>query len=118
MIDTALLLNARVIESGAADNALATATATAILAARHFIRGLGVTWSAAPTAAYKTIQVKFGTTVILNIIFDPLKDGESGRMIPLPSVIHGDFNQAVSAELSASGTGGVTGRVQLFVASI
>lgn len=110
-------LNGKVTESSAADNALATATVAAVGNVRHFIKGFGISWSAAPAAAYKVLQIKFGTTVVANIIFDPLKDGPSGCEITLPAHIHGDFNQAVSAELSASGTGGVTGRVSLYTYS-
>lgn len=112
MIDTIQFLNGKVTESSGADNALATATVGAVLACRHFITGIAADYSAAPAAGFKVIQVKFGTTVILNIIWNP------ALQMPLwfgfPGHIHGDYNQAVSAELAASGTGAVLGRVKLF----
>lgn len=112
MIDTIQFLNGRVVESSAADNALATATFGAVSAARHFLTGIKADFSAAPAAAFKVIQIKFGTVVQFNIVWDPTKT------MPLwfgfPGHIHGDYNQAVSAELSASGTATVLGRVALF----
>jgi hypothetical protein len=106
-------LNARVLaESSAVDNNVATATAAAVVGVRHFMTGVIVSFSAAPAAAYKTITVKLGTTAVANFAFDPLK--APLVIIPFPSPIHGDYNQAVSAVLSASGTGGVTGTVTLF----
>lgn len=118
MIGDTRILNGKVTESSAADNALATATVAAVGNVRHFVSGFGVSWSAAPTAAYKQVQIKFGTTVVATFIFDPLKDGMSGCEVTLPVPIHGDFNQAVSAELIASGTPTVTGRVRLYTSSV
>jgi hypothetical protein len=108
-------LNGRVVEA-TADNALATVTIAAVAGVRHFVTGIYVSFSAAATAAYKTLQLKYGTTVIANFTFDPLKESLSCR-IPFPNAVHGDYNQAVSVELSASGTGGVVGQLKVFTFS-
>lgn len=106
------VLNGRVLAEATADNGIATASVAAVVGARHFMTGVICSWSAAPAAAYKTLTVKLGTSAVALFTFDPLKDGL--MQIPFPSPIHGDYNQAVSVELSASGTGGVSGRVTLF----
>lgn len=112
MIDTVQFLNGRPTESSAADNALATATMGAVTGCRHFLTGIKADYSAAPAAGFKVVQIKFGTVVVLNLVWDPTK------AMPLwfgfPGHIHGDYNQAVSAELGASGTATVLGRVALF----
>lgn len=112
----AMLLGGRVVESSDADNALATATVGAVLGIRHFILGVAADYSTVQAAAIKLIQIKFGTTVVLNIRFNSATDPWFMRKLPVP--IHGDYNQAVSAELQASGTGGQLGRVKLFLAGI
>jgi len=112
VISDTSLLNGKVVEA-TADNALATAAFAAIAAVRHFITGIIVAFSGATgVPVYKTLQIKFGTTVVANFDFDSTK--EALVRIPLPSPIHGDYNQAVSVELGASGTGGVIGKVKLF----
>lgn len=112
MIDTIQFLNGKPTESSGADNALATATVGAVLACRTFITGIKAGYSAAPAAGFKIIQIKFGTTVVLNLEWDPTKSAP--LWFGFPGHVHGDYNQAVSAELAASGTGGVLGRVALF----
>lgn len=114
MISDTRLLNGRVVQA-VADNGLATVTLAAVQAVRHFVCGIVVSWSAAPTAAYKTLQLKFGVALIADFTFDPLKD--SLFRIPFPVDVHGDYNQAVSVELSASGTGGVIGQLKVFTYS-
>lgn len=49
-------------------------------------------------------------------LFAPIRwDFSKGPLImPLPGVIHGSYAEGISAELEASGTVGVTGRVTLF----
>lgn len=112
MIDTIQFLNGRATESAGADNALATATMGAVSAARHFLTGIKAGYSAAPAAGFKIIQIKFGTVVQFNIEWDPTK--EMPLWFGFPGQVHGDYNQAVSAELAASGTATVLGRVALF----
>lgn len=109
------LLNGRAILA-TADNALATATAAAMPNMRHFVAGVAISYSAAGPAGIATVQIKLGTTVVLTLSFDRVT-GFAGKIFPLPVDIHGDFNQAVSAELSATGTGGVIGSVTLFVST-
>lgn len=116
MIDTVQFLNGRCVESAAADNALATATVAAVGAVRHFITGISADYSAAPAAGFKLIQIKLNGVVVKNIRWDPTKS------MPLwwggPGLLHGDYNQPVSAELVASGTATVTGIVTLYVFSM
>lgn len=112
MIDTLQFLNGKVVESPGADNALATATVGAVSAARTFLTGIKADYSAAPAAGFKVIQIKFGTVVQFNIIWNPLLS--MPLWFAFPGHIHGDYNQAVSAELAASGTGTVLGRIALF----
>lgn len=112
----AMMLGGRVVESSDVDNALATATVAAVGGIRHFIYGFSADYSTVQAAGIKLIQFKFGTVVVLNVRWNAAL--ESPFMRKLPIVIHGDYNQAVSAELQASGTGGQLGRVKLFVASI
>lgn len=110
-----LELNGRAVESADTDNALATCTVGAVMNMRHYIGRIFADFSAAPAAGFKTIQIKTGTVVILNIRWNP------ALSMPLWLDLHwlkGDYNQAVSAELAASGTGGVLGRVKLFVSTI
>ena len=114
MISDTRFLNGRVVQA-TADNALATVTIPATPSARHFVSGIVVSFSAAPAAAYKTLQLKFGTTVVADFTFDPLK--EALVRIPFPTDVHGDYNQAVSVELAASGTGGVIGQLKVFTYS-
>ena len=115
MISDTRLLNGRSVESSDVDNATATATVAAVAAVRHFIASLTADYSAAPAAGFKLIQIKFGTTVVKNIRWNPAL--EMPFRLTLGVDIHGDFNQAVSAELAASGTPAVTGRVGLLVYS-
>lgn len=110
-----LEMNGRVVESADVDNGLATCTIGAVLNMRHFLGRVLADYSAAPAAGFKLIQIKFGTVVALNIRWNP------ALSMPLwidLYWIHGVENQAVSAELAASGTGGVLGRVKLFVSDI
>lgn len=115
MISDTRLLNGRVVESSDADNALATATVAAIAGVRHFMAGLTADYSVIPAAGIKLIQIKVGTTVVKNIRWNPII--EFPFRFAFPVDLHGDYNQAISAELQASGTGGQTGRVSIHVYS-
>jgi hypothetical protein len=104
--------SAGVLAEDATSNGMASASIAGVVGARHFMTGVIVSWTAAPTAAYKTLTVKFGSTTVAIFRFDPLKHGLV--KIPFEPPIHGDYGQEVSVELSASGTGGVSGRATLF----
>jgi hypothetical protein len=112
MIQAELLLNGRAVQSGAVDNATATATAVAVTGVRHFVSGIDADYIDATVTSYKTITLKFGTTTIFVWRWDFAK-GPFIRNLPVP--VHGDYNQAVSVELEASGVGGKTGRVGFWV---
>ena len=113
-VNAEVLLNAKVTQGSVADNATATATVSATGSTTHGILGVHADYSAAPAAGYKTITVKKGSTTL--VIFR--HDFALGpAFYPLPSAVWGDAGGAVSAELEASGTGGVTGRIALFTFS-
>lgn len=104
---TEAMLNGSLVQSSDVDNDVATATASAIAAQRHFVGGINADYSAA-VAAIRTVTLKFGTTTI----HVWRHDFTGGRFeTSLPFAVHGDYNQAVSVELQASGSGGTTGRV-------
>lgn len=114
MIQAELLLNARPVQSGAVDNATATATAAAIANVRHFMCAIEADYStSAPTN--KTVTVKVAGVAVFVFRWDFTK-GPFARALAVP--IHGGYNEAVSVELEASGTGGVTGRVGFMVSDL
>lgn len=110
-----VILGGEVAQSATADNATATVTVAATPGMRHFMTGVWADFSAAPSATYKTITIKkAGVTVIVK-----QWDFSTGSaFIPFPTPIRGDVNAAVSAELSASGTGAVLGRIALYYFSV
>lgn len=107
MLPTELLLNSRPFQGATADNATASASVAATLGVRHFLMAIEADYSAA-VALVKTITVKVNAVVVFVYRWDFSK-GPFSRALPVP--IHGDYNQAVSVELEASGTGGTTGRI-------
>ena|SRR5207248_11725867 len=108
-----LILNGDVVQSAAADNAIATASKAATANARHFVSGIAADYSVA-VALIKTVTLKLGGVAKLIYRWDFSK-GPFLHNFPVP--IHGDYNAAVSVELEASGTGGTTGRVAFWVSS-
>lgn len=90
-------------ENDSQDNALATATRAAETHSRHVIMFAVVSYGTASTSGL--LQVKQGSTVVAEHYI------HGADVIPLE--LYGDVNQAVSAELAASGTGGVLGKVAL-----
>jgi hypothetical protein len=114
MITAELLLNSRPVQGSTADNATASVSVAAVMNVRHHILGIEADYSAA-VALVKTVTVKINAVVVFVYRWDFSK-GPFARNLPAPW--HGDYNQAVSVELEASGTGAVTGRVGITVASI
>lgn len=92
--------------TAATNNALATATKAAGAAGtRHHITGVYAGFSA--TVSGKLLEVKKGSTVVFRtFVYDK-------AYITFPSPIPAANDEAVSAELAASGTGGTTGVVSL-----
>jgi hypothetical protein len=99
-------------ESADADNATATATKAATGAVQHKALGLYADYSAAPTAGWKTITLKRGTTTIATFRHDFASHGAFS--LTLPVALSAGYTEALSAELQASGTLGVLGRVKIF----
>ena len=112
-IQAQALLNGKPVQSATADNATATVTLAATSGTRHFIGSIEADYSAS-VALIKTITLKFGTTAVFVWRWDFAK-GPFAR--GLGFAVHGDYGEAVSVELEASGTGGVTGRVGVFTMS-
>lgn len=109
-IEAQALLNGACVQSSAADNAIATATLSATSGSRHWIGSIEADYSAA-VALIKTVTLKFGGVTQFVWRWDFSK-GPFAR--GLGFAVHGDYNTAVTVELEASGTGGVTGRVGVF----
>lgn len=88
------------------DNATATATKSAAGAGRlHVITAVVASYGAAKTGL---LTVKHGTTTVLEAYV------VNSAVIPIPTGLRNtNANEAVSAELAASGTGGVLGKVAL-----
>ncbi len=86
------------------DNALATATVAASTVRRHYITDIVASYSAAKTGL---LQIKLGATVVFEHYFSDTYS------VHLETAIVGNVNEAVSAELAASGTGGVVGKVNI-----
>lgn len=87
------------------DNALATATKAAVANQKHVITHVSASFSAAAT---KLLQIKHGTTVVWEgyVVNSLVVDLTSA----FPAA---GTNTAVSAELAASGTASVLGKVNL-----
>jgi hypothetical protein len=114
VIQTDLILNGRPVQSGAVDNGLATATAAAIGNIRHFVCGIDADYSVTLGAGVlKTVTLKINGVAVFVWRWE-FNKGPFMRNIAVP--FHGDYNQPVSVELEASGTGGTTGRVGFWVA--
>lgn len=109
-VNAVVLLNGKVAQSSAADNATATATVAAISHQTHGILGVHADYSAAVTAV-KTVTIKKGSAAVLVFRHD-FNFGPA--FYPLPTAVWGDLGGAVSVELEASGTGGTTGRAGIF----
>lgn len=103
-------LNGDLVQGSLADNATASATKPAIGSQRIFACGVAADYSAT-VAAIKTVTLKLGTATKMIVRWN----FANGPFVwSFPAMIHGDYNQAVSVELEASGTGGITGRATLF----
>ena len=86
------------------DNAEATATKAAVSGKSHVVRSVDAGFSGAAT---KLLQIKDGTTVVWS---GPVY---SSREVVFPNGLTITKGNACSAVLAASGTGGVTGYVNL-----
>lgn len=104
------LLAGQVYASDNEDNATATATAPAAGGTQHIMTGCIADYSA-EVALFRTITFKKGSTTLCVVRWDFSK---GPCILPLPGVLRGDPGGAVSVELQASGSAGVTGRVNLF----
>lgn len=111
-----LLLNARLVQSTAVDNAIATVTIAAVPNIRHFISGIDADYSVTLGAGViKTITLKVSGVAIAVWRWDYSK-GPFSRNFPVP--LHSGYNEAVTVEIEASGTGGQTGRGSVWVSDL
>jgi hypothetical protein len=107
------LLRGKPTQSAAADNTTATATVTAIGEQKHLVLGVEAHYSAA-VAAIKSVTIKHGTTTWQTFRWD---FANGPFFFAFPVAFRGDTNEAVSAELQASGNGGVSGYVTIYTAT-
>jgi hypothetical protein len=112
-ISGAPLLRGRVTQSTGANNATATATATAVGDQRHLILGVEAHYGAA-VAAIKTVTVKSGTATLQTFRWD-FTNGPF--FFSFPVALRGEVGAAVSVELEASGSGGVSGYASIYTAT-
>ena len=112
-VSLAPLLRGSVTQSSGADNATATATVAAIAATQHLILGIEAHYDAQVTAR-KTVTVKHGSTTFITFRWDFTNDT---FVFAFPVALKGGSNEAVSVELEASGNGGDSGYVSLWVAA-
>ncbi len=109
----ARLLRGAVTQSGAADDALATATVAAVDGVTHLVFGVEAHYDAAVTAI-RDITIKHTSTNWQVIRWD-FSNGAFSFSFPI--AFSGDPNEAVSATLEASGNGGDKGYVAIFTAA-
>lgn len=101
-------------QSATADNATATVTLAATPGCRHAVHKIVATFSAAPAAAAKVITLTWtegGTAK--TFVTNWLMASNLTVTIDLPFAVRGDAGKVVTCTLTASGTGGVLGRVGL-----
>lgn len=102
-------------QSATADNATATVTLTAVPGQGYAIMGIVATYGAAPSAAAKVITLTWTQGgVSKTLVLNALMAAEIDKMWVFPTCIGADAGKAVTCTLTASGTGGVLGRVGLF----
>lgn len=97
-------------ERDSQDNALATATRAAVPNKTHVVFGISASFSAA--TASKLVQIKDDTTVLWEGYIT------NGEHLPFPRGIKIAEGNACSAELAASGTGAVLGKINLHGATV
>jgi len=90
--------------TASADNALAVASVPGVAGKSHYITSVAASYCSAKTGL---LQIKDGTTVI----FEQFIVNADNIIFPVP--LKGTPGNAVSAELAASGTAGVLGKVNL-----
>lgn len=95
-------------ELASADNTLATATHAARPGHQFVITKIEASYSNSGTSGL--LQVKFGTAVVA----EKYIHGAGAMDFGDPGLVNPTANQAVSAELAASGSPGVRGSVTLF----
>jgi hypothetical protein len=111
-IGTAPLLRGKATQSAAADNATATATVAAVANQKHLVLGVEAHYDAA-VSTFQTVTIKHGSTTWITHRWD-FSNGPF--IMNYPVALLGSNNEAVSAELQASGAGGTDGYVILYTA--
>lgn len=112
-IHTAPLLRGKPTQSSGADNATATASVSAIAEQKHLVLGVEAHYGAA-VSSIKTVTIKHGSTTWQTFRWD-FTNGPF--FFSFPVAFLGSLNEAVSAELEASGAGGTSGYVTLYTAT-
>ncbi len=112
-VQEAALLRGSPTQSAAADNATSTATVSATPATQHLVFGIEAHFDIAVTAI-KDITLKHGSTTWQVFRWD-FTNGPFAFAFPV--ALKAGTNEAVTAELQASGTGGTNGYVTLYTAT-
>lgn len=101
-------------QSATADNTTATVTLAAVAGQARAVHQIVATFSAAPAAAAKVITLTwYENGVAKTYVTNHLMAANLTVVLDLPFTVRGDPNKAVTCTLTASGTGGVLGRVGL-----
>ncbi len=112
-VQTAALLRGSGTQSSGVANGTATATVSAIAAQAHLVFGVEANYDIG-VSAIKTITLKHGGTTWVTFRWN-FTNGPF--VFNLPVVLKGAQNEAVTAELEASGAGGTTGYITLYTAT-
>ena len=117
MAETSLLTTGDVIDSGAQDNATATATLVAPAGSRAAVLGCTASFSAT-VSAVKTITFTVPTVTGSKTVVVAWNFANGPAVIPLPGPLTLTAGSTATCALAASGAGGTTGRVGLFYATL
>ncbi|KKN06676.1 hypothetical protein LCGC14_1074730 [marine sediment metagenome] len=113
-VQMAALLRGTPTQSTGVANGTATATVAAIAGVQHLVFGVEANYDVG-VSAIKTITIKHGGVTWVTFRWD----FTNGPFVPseFPVALKAALNEAVTAELQASGAGGTTGYVTLYTAT-
>jgi len=108
-----LNLNGLSKDTGAVNNALASINLPAIQGTRYFLTGIIASYDAVPAAGNKTITITYtpegGAAVAIAFYWDPTKF--LPLVVPFSFPLKCAYSTTLAITLTASGTGGVNGRL-------
>ncbi len=112
-VQTAPLLRGSGTQSSGVANGIATATVSAITATVHLVLGVEANYDVG-VSLIKTVTLKHGGVTWVTFRWD-FTNGPF--VFNLPVALKSAQNEAVTAELEASGAGGTTGYITLYTAT-